>query len=187
MFDINRNLLSYFILVVQRPDRKDLLAYLSGETNNSTSLDKSAPIELPKSALEISRATNQHAPSTKLSLPGSSIGSGSADSASIVGDGNEPPNKLARLDEMEKVRKQFAARLDASKIKKTATVTFDPSIQEKRRESSIGASGDGLGSSSLTDSMSREQIEALKAKRLAKKRSTIIDAEPDADGTSGVG
>uniref|UniRef100_S4RWW4 Paf1 complex subunit Cdc73 N-terminal domain-containing protein n=1 Tax=Petromyzon marinus TaxID=7757 RepID=S4RWW4_PETMA len=34
------------IPVVRRPDRKDLLAYLNGETATSTSIDKSAPLEI---------------------------------------------------------------------------------------------------------------------------------------------
>jgi len=33
--------------IVRRPDRKDLLAYLRGETVSSTSIDKSAPLEMP--------------------------------------------------------------------------------------------------------------------------------------------
>lgn len=32
---------------VRRPDRKGLLAYLNGETSSSSSIDKSAPLELP--------------------------------------------------------------------------------------------------------------------------------------------
>ena len=34
------------INVVRRPDRKDLLAYLNGETTTSASIDKSAPLEI---------------------------------------------------------------------------------------------------------------------------------------------
>lgn len=33
--------------VVRRPDRKDLLSYLNGETTSSTNIDKSAPLEIP--------------------------------------------------------------------------------------------------------------------------------------------
>ena len=33
--------------IVRRPDRRDLLAYLSGETSSSSSIDKSAPLEMP--------------------------------------------------------------------------------------------------------------------------------------------
>ena len=32
--------------VVRRPDRKDLLAYLTGEIQTSASIDKSAPLEI---------------------------------------------------------------------------------------------------------------------------------------------
>jgi hypothetical protein len=32
--------------VVRRPDRKDLLAYLNGDTSTSASIDKSAPLEI---------------------------------------------------------------------------------------------------------------------------------------------
>uniref|UniRef100_T1J7K9 Paf1 complex subunit Cdc73 N-terminal domain-containing protein n=1 Tax=Strigamia maritima TaxID=126957 RepID=T1J7K9_STRMM len=35
------------IPVVRRPDRKDILAYLNGETATSASIDKSAPLEIP--------------------------------------------------------------------------------------------------------------------------------------------
>uniref|UniRef100_A0A8C1E0E2 Cell division cycle 73, Paf1/RNA polymerase II complex component, homolog (S. cerevisiae) n=2 Tax=Cyprinus carpio TaxID=7962 RepID=A0A8C1E0E2_CYPCA len=34
------------IPVVRRPDRKDLLSYLNGESSSSTSIDRSAPIEI---------------------------------------------------------------------------------------------------------------------------------------------
>ena len=32
--------------MVRRPDRKDLLAYLNGESNPSANIDKSAPLEI---------------------------------------------------------------------------------------------------------------------------------------------
>lgn len=32
---------------VRRPDRKELLAYLNGETATCASIDKSAPLEIP--------------------------------------------------------------------------------------------------------------------------------------------
>ncbi|KAH8033036.1 hypothetical protein HPB51_005834 [Rhipicephalus microplus] len=38
------------IPVVRRPDRKDILAYLNGETATSANIDKSAPIEIPTQA-----------------------------------------------------------------------------------------------------------------------------------------
>ncbi|XP_045582746.1 parafibromin isoform X2 [Procambarus clarkii] len=36
---------------VRRPDRKELLAYLNGETSTSTAIDKSAPLESPTQVL----------------------------------------------------------------------------------------------------------------------------------------
>lgn len=35
------------VTIVRRPDRKDLLAYLRGETQSAPSIDKSAPLEMP--------------------------------------------------------------------------------------------------------------------------------------------
>ena len=35
------------IPVVRRPDRKELLAYLNGETASCPAIDKSAPLEIP--------------------------------------------------------------------------------------------------------------------------------------------
>ena len=35
------------IPVVRRPDRKELLAYLNGETSTAAAIDKSAPLQIP--------------------------------------------------------------------------------------------------------------------------------------------
>lgn len=81
--------------------------------------------------------------------------------------------KLPRTAEVEEVRKQFCARLDAPKIK---TIPTDI----------IGViSTNDSNTTSLRDSMSNEQIAALKAKRLARKRCTIIDADTDLEGAPG--
>jgi len=42
-----RQAVSEDVPLVRRPDRKDLLAYLRGETQSSASIDKSAPLEMP--------------------------------------------------------------------------------------------------------------------------------------------
>ena len=42
-----RQAVSEDVPLVRRPDRKDLLSYLRGETNSSASIDKSAPLEMP--------------------------------------------------------------------------------------------------------------------------------------------
>uniref|UniRef100_A0A1B6EIT3 Parafibromin n=1 Tax=Cuerna arida TaxID=1464854 RepID=A0A1B6EIT3_9HEMI len=111
------------IPVMRRPDRKDLLAYLNGETATSANIDKSAPLEIPT---QVKRA------------PDESI---------------ESVAKKPRLEDMQvqRVKQQLAARLDAPK---EASVTVD-------------------NIKSLSEAMSVEKIAAIKAKRLAKKRTTI--------------
>jgi len=44
------------ISVIRRPDRKDLLAYLNGETNTASSIDKSAPLEIGARPTQIKRS-----------------------------------------------------------------------------------------------------------------------------------
>lgn len=80
------------------------------------------------------------------------------------------PSKLARLDEMAKVRKQFTDRHDGKEQSMPAEGTTLPADDE-----------DAENATSIRDALSREEIAALKAKRLAKKRSTIIDAENEFD------
>ncbi|KAL0275871.1 UNVERIFIED_CONTAM: hypothetical protein PYX00_003597 [Menopon gallinae] len=111
------------IPVVRRPDRKDLLAYLNGETSTSGSIDKSAPLEIPT---QVKRTAE---------------------------DNLESVSKKPRFEEtqVQKVKEQLAARLDAPK---EASVTVD-------------------NIKSLSEAMSVEKIAAIKAKRLAKKRTTI--------------
>lgn len=72
---------------MRRPDRKDLLAYLNGETAASTSIDKSAPLEIPT---QVKRTAD---------------------------DTLESMAKKPRFEVMQvqKVKEQLAARLDAPK------------------------------------------------------------------------
>ncbi|KAL1424435.1 hypothetical protein MTO96_020219 [Rhipicephalus appendiculatus] len=75
------------IPVVRRPDRKDILAYLNGETATSANIDKSAPIEIPT---QVKRTAEEPQ--------------------------NEVVKK-PRLEEtqMQRAKEQFSARLDAPK------------------------------------------------------------------------
>ena len=70
---------------MRRPDRKDLLAYLNGETSTVGSIDKSAPLEIPT---QVKRTAEQDGPDAF---------------------------KKPRLEEekVQRVKEQFAARLDA--------------------------------------------------------------------------
>lgn len=115
------------IPAVNRPDRKELLAFLNGETSTCASIDKSAPLEIPT---QVKRAFESD---------GSTLDS-------IA--------KKARYEntQVQKVREQLAARLDVNK--KEASVNID-------------------NIKSLSETMSVEKIAAIKAKRLANKRTTI--------------
>ncbi|CAH0553260.1 unnamed protein product [Brassicogethes aeneus] len=112
------------IPVVRRPDRKELLTYLNGESASCPAIDKSAPLELPT---QVKRSADY--------------------------DGPESIAKKPRFEDthVQKVREKFTARLDAPK---EASVTVD-------------------NIKSLSEAMSVEKIAAIKAKRLAKKRTTI--------------
>lgn len=116
------------IPAVNRPDRKELLAYLNGETQTCASIDKSAPLEIPTQV--------------KRTAEGDAATSG------------ETAAKKARFEEtqVQKVREQLAARWDVNQ--KETAVNMD-------------------NIKSLSETMSVEKIAAIKAKRLANKRTTI--------------
>ncbi|XP_045112686.1 parafibromin-like isoform X2 [Portunus trituberculatus] len=121
------------IPVVRRPDRKELLAYLNGETSTATAIDKSAPLEIPT---QVKRA---------------------------VEDTSDSTAKKPRYDDsdMQKIKEQLALRLDAPK------------------KSSIVSNIDR----SLSEAMSIEKIAAIKAKRLALKRTMIKEDDDPGLGT----
>lgn len=127
--------------VVRRPDRKDLLAYLNGETATSVGIDRSAPLEMPIHWPAV-QASKRPAPP-------------SADDEGGAG-GPESDRKKVRFQEqqLQKDRERLAAKLDPPKLS-----AVDPSK---------------ISNSSLSKAMSVEKIAELKAKRIAKKRSTII-------------
>ncbi|XP_015112093.1 parafibromin [Diachasma alloeum] len=122
------------IPVVRRPDRKDLLAYLNGETATSLAIDKSAPLEIPTQVKRAAEDIPEH-----------------------------PISKKPKYEEtdVQKVKLQLAARLDAPK---ESSVTVD-------------------NIKSLSEAMSVEKIAAIKAKRLAKKRTTIKENDDLENGT----
>ncbi|XP_054577347.1 parafibromin-like [Eptesicus fuscus] len=115
------------IPVVRRPDRKDLLAYLSGEASRSASIDRGAPAEL--------------------GLQRSTPGKRAADPASAAA-------KKPRTEDGERVRldkERWAARLQGHREGIVRPAQIRP----------------------LSETMSVEKIAAIKAKIMAKKRSTI--------------
>ena len=123
--------------VVNRVDRKALLAYLNGDTDTSASIDKSAPLEL---------GASRAAPAKR---PGDHVESQDFKKAKI-----EVSHKESQiLQEKNALAARYATRPD-------------PVI------GGISVTSGDVGSS-LSEAMSVETIAAIKAKRFAKKRSTI--------------
>uniref|UniRef100_A0A8C5HXZ8 Parafibromin n=1 Tax=Gouania willdenowi TaxID=441366 RepID=A0A8C5HXZ8_GOUWI len=115
------------IPVVRRPDRKGLLAYLNGDSSTSTSIDRSAPIEIGlQRPTQVKRAADE-----------------------VSSEAKRP-----RIEDEERVRldkERLAARLEGHK---------EGIVQTDQIRS-------------LSEAMSVEKIAAIKAKIMAKKRSTI--------------
>lgn len=172
------------IPAVHRPDRKNLIAYLKGEQQTSASIDKNAPIPpLRLSTAEIYKQTQDHhslsselQPSTSSQLSNLS----SQNDASRGGDNSASTGQKRSHDsEMErKLREEFAARLyNEPKNKKLATIIPAESVEK---------SGQSAEGSAALSKFGAERIAALRAKHLAVKRTTIIDADLDV-GKSGAG
>ncbi|XP_040215746.1 parafibromin [Rana temporaria] len=115
------------IPVVRRPDRKDLLAYLNGETSTSASIDRSAPLEIGlQRSSQAKRATEE----------------------------SSAEAKKPRIEDEERVRldkERLAARLEGHK---------EGIVQTEQIRS-------------LSEAMSVEKIAAIKAKIMAKRKTTI--------------
>ncbi|GAB1597652.1 parafibromin-like [Argonauta hians] len=123
------------VTVVRRPDRKDLLAFLNGEISTSTSIDKSAPLEISiQRPVQVKRTTDENQ--------------------------GDQEKKKPRLEEeqVQQAKKNWMNKIDAP------------------RETSMIPSK--IVSSSLPEALPMEKIAAIKAKRLAKKR-TMIKGDDD--------
>lgn len=99
---------------MNRPDRKELLAYLNGETSTCASIDKSAPLEIPTQV--------------KRPLDG--------------GDGSEMvAAKKARFEDtqVQKVKEQLAARLDVNKKEVSVNIDNIKSLSEAMSVEKIAA------------------------------------------------
>lgn len=168
------------IPVVHRPDRKNLLAYLDGQINTTPAIDRTAPIpsvRLPVS--EIYKKGNQNSSQSSLndqqnSQSSATSGShGQNDLQRGISDDFATPNaggkKRPHDPEMEKkYREEFAAKLYEPSTKKLATV-MPGDVTDKAGESAEG--------SAAISKFGPERLAALRAKHLAVKRTTIIDAD----------
>lgn len=97
---------------MNRPDRKDLLAYLNGEAPTCASIDKSAPLEIP----------------TQVKRPAES-------------DGYEILAKKSRFEDLQvqKVKEQLAARLDVNKKESSVNIDNIKSLSETMSVEKIAA------------------------------------------------
>jgi parafibromin len=100
------------IPAVNRPDRKDLLAYLNGDTLTCASIDKSAPLEIPK---QVKRP--------------------------VESDSFDNITKKARFEELQvqKVKEQLAARLDVNKKESSVNIDNIKSLSETMSVEKIAA------------------------------------------------
>lgn len=163
-----KNAATLNIPIVQRPDRKDLLSYLKGEVSTSQSIDKSAPIELPKTVQQ-----NSVSSSNSLKPPSTSSRYGGPSAIFERDVDGQAPRKMARMDEMETNRiKKLKDKLDATKSRPSGFTVRDVLGTRSRTDENV---------SSIREALGNDQLNALIAKRIAKKRSTIIgdiDEEP---------
>lgn len=123
--------------VVNRVDRKALLAYLNGDTDTSASIDKSAPLEL---------GASRAAPAKR-------------------------PGDFIEAQDIKKAKVEVSQKESQILQEKNALAARYSSRPEPVIGGILVKSND-VGSS-LSEAMSVETIAAIKAKRFAKKRSTI--------------
>jgi len=154
------------IPVVHRPDRKNLLAYLKGEQQTSSGIDKNAPIPpLRLSAAEIYKRDHH---STHDPQPSTSSQSSNLQHDMTKGDNSGGAKKRPHGPEMEKIREEFAARLyDQSGNKKLKIIPGE----------SIEKSAEAAESSAAFSKLGPEKLAAMRAKLQAHKRTTIVDAD----------
>ncbi|KAK2718704.1 parafibromin-like [Artemia franciscana] len=160
------------IPVVVRPDRKDLLAYLNGETTTSASIDKSAPLEIP---IQVKRTA------------------GSILSSLRDDESGETLAKRPRFedDAVQKVKDQLAAKLDAPK---DASVSIDRSLSEalsieklaaikakvlanKRKTIRIGDDVESSGIRGMLDDVDLTK-DILSRERQWRTRTTVLQGPP---------
>lgn len=170
------------IPVVHRPDRKNILAYLKGEQQTSSGIDKNAPIPpLRLSAAEIYKKDHHSSgdPQPSTSSHSSNTQSHHGDPNRMASDNSVANSKKRPHDpEVEKkMREEFAIRLNEPSNKKLATVIPTESVERSSELTEASAAISKFGA---------EKLAAMRAKHLAVKRTTIIDADTEV-GKSGPG
>lgn len=141
--------------VLRRMDWKSMLDYLDGKTSTSNQIDRTVPIEMPIPLSEVLKRVNEASTDSQSNQRTSS-------------EDGPTAAKVSRPDEsaIAKAKEAFSEQLESRGQRKTM--------------SSLAASGSsGENASTIADSLSMEKINAMKAKRLAKKREMIIDPESE--------
>lgn len=126
------------VQIVRRPDRKDLLSYVTGEISTSVNIDKSAPIEISlQRPTQVKRTAEETA--------------------------NDLEKKKPRIEDgqIQRERERLARKLDPQSNEASVIPTQNTD-------------------SSLYQSLSVETISAIRAKIIARKRTTIKGDETDA-------
>lgn len=158
------------IPVVHRPDRKNLLAYLKGEQQTASSIDKNAPIPpLRQPAAEIYKKDHQTSidPQPSTSSQSSSSQHDSQRAADVSGPSAAKKRHHDPQEEM-RLREDLRARLSEQGNKKMATIIPTEAIEKPSAQASAAISKFGA-----------EKLAAMRAKHLAVKRTTIIDADSE--------
>lgn len=161
------------IPVVHRPDRKNILAYLKGEQQTAPGIDKNAPIPpLRLSAAEIYKRDHHTSVDPQPSTSSQSLSNQNQHDSTRGGDSSTVAVKKRPHDpEMEmKIREDFKARLYEPSNKKLATVIPTEAVEK---------SGESAEGSAAISKFGAEKLAALRAKHLAVKRTTIIDADTE--------
>lgn len=155
-------------------DRKDLLAYLDGETNTCANIDKYAPLEITMAApIHLGPGAAKRPKIDSHETSASSVAATQISSQShaqkMSGDAEELTSGLN-----SEIRERIAKKLEAGVVSGAGSV------------SKIAA--DQI--SDLSDKLTAEKIKELKTIRLAKKRNTIVSGDvmdDDLPVVSGVG
>jgi len=153
------------IPIVRRPDRKDLLAYLKGESSSAASIDKSAPLEMPT---QVKRTAEDNLESTqKKPRYDESASQKLKDQLAMKYGANQETG-----DQGTGITKDLSAELDRTKI-----FEIKKKILQNRRTRirPAGEEGEG-GLGSLADLESDRTKEIVSRERQWRTRTTILQS-----------
>lgn len=143
-------------------DRKDLLAYLEGETNTCVSIDKNAPLEITMAApihVGASAAKRPKMDHHETSASVAASQGGQSQGGAQKSHGVEAEEFSSGLN--SEIRQRIAKKLEAGVVSGAGSVSKIVTDQI----------------SDLSEKLTAEKIKELKTIRLAKKRNTIVSGD----------